>query len=160
MRCKPSDCFTCPYPDCINDEEPRVWAPTPEQREEHNAKIRARRAERRASGLCTACGKRPPDDGYHSCMECRLRWRRDKAKENRKKGILPKHMMNGVDLCQKCGKAPPVEPYKLCERCLASNRAHLAKAPTHNHQRPVGWYNEVDELFWREMKGRKHEKTD
>lgn len=160
MRCKKSDCFTCPYPDCINDDEPSVRVYTPEQKERIRYRARARRQRFKDAGLCSWCGKKAPTGGFKMCAECRIKMRRTKEDQNRQKGILPRSMLDGVERCQKCGKSPPVDGYKLCERCLASTRAHADLTPTHNHRRPVGWFNDAQEIYWAEHRRRDEGKAD
>lgn len=148
MRCKWSDCFTCPYPDCINDYVPPIRKASPEQIKRRTQKKSLLIKERESSGLCTQCGKRSPREGYKMCRECQNKAKKYKEKENRKSGITPRFMLDGVYLCQKCGKHPPVEPYKLCERCLESNRKHLDLTPTHNGKRVKSDFTNNHEKFW------------
>lgn len=148
MKCKWSDCFTCPYPDCINDYVPPTRKASPEQIKKNTQRMSLLRKERANNGLCTQCGKKPPREGYKMCKECQVKYARYKEKENRKKGVIPKSLLDGIYLCQKCGKYPPVEPYKLCEGCLESNRKHLDLTPTHNGRRVNSDFCNNHERFW------------
>lgn len=157
MRCKKTDCFTCPYPDCINENPDPIRIYTGQLQRMNNL-AKKRRKARAESGMCTWCGKRTASDGRKTCPECREKLRRYKEVQTRKKGILPRVLLDGVDLCQKCGKAPPVDSYKLCQRCLDNARAHLDLTPTHNHKRPAGYFNEAHEIYWSEHKGKNRNK--
>ena len=107
MRCKWSDCFTCPYPDCINDYIPPIRKASPETIKKRIQKMSLLRKERANNGLCTSCGLRPPRGGYKMCRECQVKSAKYKEKENKEKGITPRFMLDGTYLCQKCGKHPP-----------------------------------------------------
>ena len=63
MHCKISDCFNCPYPDCINDAftSPREF--TPEQKKRQCELKKKMLARRREDGVCIYCGKKPADKG-------------------------------------------------------------------------------------------------
>lgn len=127
MKCKHNDCFTCPYPDCINDYVKLYDADynkkyKEEYKSELNAKQRQLRAEKKANGICTRCGKRPVQEGKTKCIECLLKLREYSINRNREQGRLPRELLNEVDLCKKCSKSKPVEGYKLCETCLEQAR--------------------------------------
>lgn len=131
MKCKHNDCFTCPYPDCINDY---VRPYNAEYRKEYHAKhadensarLKQVRAERKANGICTNCGKRPSEQGKTRCTECLLKLRQASIKRNRKQGRVPRELFDGIDLCIKCGRNHPVNGYKLCESCLEKARDSIA----------------------------------
>lgn len=131
MRCKAVDCFTCPYPDCINPEPLRIQTLTREQKDRMNARQRETRKAYKAAGLCSTCGRPRDDTRWMRCSRCRASGRRYQEKIHRKAGHLPKCLLDGVERCAHCGKAAPVEGYRLCEKCLADARAALAKSPTH-----------------------------
>lgn len=123
MKCN-MDCFNCPYPDCINDY---VRPYDAERRKTHyqkeNERRKQQRAERKANGICTVCGKKPiSKDCETMCVECLLKHRRESLKRGRKNGEKPRELLDGISLCKKCGKAKPVEGYKLCENCLEKAR--------------------------------------
>ena len=131
MRCKVGDCFNCPYPDCINDYVRPYNADyrrkyQEEHREELNEKQRQLRAERKANGICTSCGKRPVQEGKTKCMECLLKLREYSVARNRKKGLLPRELLNEKGLCVRCSKNKVVDGYKLCETCLEKTRQAIA----------------------------------
>lgn len=149
MRCRKQDCFSCPYPDCINDYVPPVRKVSPETIQKLSRRMSALRRERASNGLCTECGKRPPREGYKMCHLCQAKARSYKNDENRRKGVTPKDMLDGVHLCQKCGKAPPAPPYKLCARCLEGCREHLLRTPTHNGRRAQSGFVVDQAKFWR-----------
>ena len=149
MKCKKSDCFNCPYPDCINDYIPPIKKQSPEQIKRRTVEKSLRRKEWQQKGLCTCCGKKPPREGYKMCHECQTKARKYKEEETRKKDLhKPRVLLDGECLCQKCGKSPPAKPYKLCSRCLESNRRHLDLTPTHNHKKILSDFCKNNELFW------------
>ena len=51
MKCKRSDCFTCPYPDCINDSFASHYRPSKERLAKQSAKA-AETAKKRACVRC------------------------------------------------------------------------------------------------------------
>lgn len=150
MRCKETDCFNCKYDYCINVGNYKKR--TPEQAKRDSERRKAKRAERIKSGLCIYCGKRSCSPGYKTCIECRIKMRSYKEDENRRKGILPKALLDGVERCQKCGRHRPVNGYKLCKRCLANARAFLDKTPTHNGKKQTGGFTDAKEIFWANKK--------
>lgn len=79
-------------------------------------KAKERRHELKANGLCYNCGKPAmPDKGR--CNECRLKDNRKHAEIRRRKGILPRALMDGNMLCSICGKEQPYSEYKVCKKC-------------------------------------------
>ena len=52
MNCKATDCFNCPYPDCINPAPPRVL--TQEQKDRINAR-RGKDVRRTKPPVCAPC---------------------------------------------------------------------------------------------------------
>lgn len=152
MKCRAQDCFVCPYPDCINENPSPSRQLNREQRRRRAAKISERRKLRWEQGLCTQCGKALTDKQYRMCLECRLYYRRRKEVQNRRNGVLPKVLLDGVNLCHLCGKAPPEAPYKLCPECLKSARSHLAKTPTHNGKKLKNYFALYNEVFYADKK--------
>lgn len=76
--CNPNSiaaCLSCPLPDCKYDEGAKVGPNY--QRDYHQAKKKAAIA----SGLCSKCWKRPADEGFSTCTECRTKMRESKQKE-------------------------------------------------------------------------------
>ena len=133
MNCKKNDCFNCPYPDCINGYVKKQYKRSPEGIRKIAAYNKRRSEQWEASGLCKACGKRPPRPGYKLCAECQAKGRKRSNKHNHNvRGQLPQVLLDGISRCKRCGKFPPAAGYKLCERCLESARRALDTAPTHN----------------------------
>lgn len=80
-ECNPSNidaCLSCPLPDCKYDE--RAELPSNYQRDYH----RTRKMAAIAAGLCSKCWKRPADEGYTTCTECRIKMREAKRKTKEK----------------------------------------------------------------------------
>lgn len=76
--CNPNSidaCLSCPLPDCKYDA--RAELSSNYQRDYQ----RTRKMAAIASGLCSKCWKRPADEGYTTCTECRTKMRESKQKE-------------------------------------------------------------------------------
>lgn len=131
MDCKAVDCFRCPYPDCINPEPLRARSYSRDQKDRSNARRREKRAAYKASGLCPICGRPRDNPRWETCGYCRARRRLAAEKVRRKRGQLPKCLLDGVDRCSHCGKAAPAAGQRLCEKCLADARSALERTPTH-----------------------------
>lgn len=133
MNCKKNDCFTCPYPDCINDYVKKRYKRPPDYSKINVIRNRERQEKRAAAGLCIMCGRKPPRAGYKMCPECQAKTRNRQNRYNWETGKRqPQVLLDGVSRCKRCGKAPPAEGYKLCERCLESARRALDTVPSHN----------------------------
>lgn len=157
MKCN-GDCFNCIYPDCINDYVKPYDAEyhkkyKKEHREQQNKRKRELRAERKASGICVECGKRPiAENSETRCIDCLLKFKRRDEEHRRKKGSLPRELFDGVNLCQKCGKDRPVDGYKLCKSCLEKNRQSIAIGRT---MRKNETFRKNIDGFWIEKKAKK-----
>ncbi|MYF08756.1 MAG: hypothetical protein F4092_11545 [Rhodospirillaceae bacterium] len=110
-----------------------------------NARLRRRYAERVAVGICTKCGKTPPDDGLKVCGRCAERrrdadrTRRARAKDRGKPyaGRDPvrcrragraadrrrRQARRDAGLCTKCGRNPTDDGRSVCETCREAMRA-------------------------------------
>lgn len=128
MRCKRDDCFTRPYPDCINDYVPSRTPLAEEQKKQMRDRGRARYQERKAAGLCARYGKRPPEAGRVRCWRCL----REGVMSHRGLAKTPRYLFDGVERCKTCGK-PELEPgKKLCPECYAKACRTLASARSKN----------------------------
>lgn len=128
MKCKKTDCFTCPYPECRNDYVNPVYQPTEEARAKVRERKMARYQERKAAGLCVRCGKRPPQDGRVRCWQC---LRNDAASHRalaRNAGALPRDLFDGVQRCKTCGKEGVIPGHKLCRSCYDKSCVSLQAA--------------------------------
>lgn len=151
MKCTKEQCFNCKYDDCIN--ECVTHRKSSKEQIERSAKRRRNlKNERMSIGLCVNCGNKKPEEGYKMCTECKRYFRLRKEESNRRRGILPRELLDGVERCAKCGKYVPVSGYKLCERCLKSSIEHLEKTPTHNGKKQRGGFTDGNELFWTNKK--------
>lgn len=86
--------------------------------------MRERRAEFRARGGCSECG-RPVLPGRTVCKEhaqYRTTFERTRREGRRAAG-----------LCVTCGKRPPVEGRTHCAQCLEYNRVRYAKRKERQH---------------------------
>ena len=112
-------------------------------RERVNAGQRQRHAARIASGLCTRCGRLPPEPGLKVCASCGEKRRAaDKARRARARGkpyagrdpVLRRRadragdrrrrrMRREAGLCTTCGRNPPEDGRPVCETCREARRA-------------------------------------
>ena len=114
-------------------------------RESAKARLRRRHAERAASGLCTRCGRLPPEPGLKLCASCGEKRRAaDKARRDRARargaayaGRDPvqcrradragdrrrRRARSEAGLCPRCGRNPPVDGRSVCEPCREAQRA-------------------------------------
>ena len=76
--------------------------------------------ERKANGICTACGKRKARKNKTMCLECLTKMRNRITRMRRAKGILPREEYGWLGLCKICGKAPMMNGRKVCEKCLVT----------------------------------------
>ena len=113
------------------------------------ARLRRRHAERIARGLCTRCGKAPPEPGLKVCGNCGgkrravdrarrararqkgrpyggrdpdLRRRSDRAVDKRRR-----QAWREAGLCTKCGRNPPAHGGSVCDPCGEARRATARK---------------------------------
>lgn len=160
MRCN-EDCFNCPFPDCANDYVKPYNAEYRkkyhiENREAENEKNRQAKAKKVAEGLCRNCGRPIAQNSKVHCIDCLLKIRKRSAENRRKKGGLPRHMLDGVVLCSICGKEKPVEGYKVCQRCLENNRRNIQKAhENRNLDTCTNGFVRGNEAVWRIKKSKK-----
>ena len=152
MNCKANDCFRCPYPDCINPEPFRVRSYSREQKDRANALRREKRAAYKAAGLCSVCGRPRDNPRWEKCGYCRERGRLAAERVRRKRGQLPKCLLDGVDRCSHCGKATPAAGQQLCEKCLAAARSALARTPTHTGKGCMTHFAKGVDAFWASRK--------
>ena len=109
------------------------------------ARLRRRHTERLASGLCTRCGKTPPEPGLKVCAGCAEKRRAaDKARRDRARargaayaGRDPvkcrraeragdkrrRRARREAGLCTRCGRRPPADGRSVCEPCGEAVRA-------------------------------------
>lgn len=157
MKCRTKDCFTCPYPDCINDYVKKTQTYSEKQLAEKAKRVRARKDMYRNLGICPYCGKRKIDDGHKMCDFCRTYFRLHKNKSQHKHGVLPKELLDGIDRCSRCGRGLPVDGYSLCTSCLQQARTALSKTPTHNGRKVDNYMKKVHNAWWEEKLSQKIE---
>lgn len=157
MKCNWKDCFTCPYPDCINDYVYPYNAESNKKyyqanKEKRKQQVRNYQKERIANGLCEDCGKRPIAKNSKSrCTECLLRRRIQAEERRRKNGVLPRTLFDGVTRCLRCGNEELVSGHKLCEKCLETSRKSVesmsafANRETMREQINLMWSNKMTE---------------
>lgn len=124
MICKKADCFTCPYPDCINDYVPPLLPLTEKRKEQIRARGKARYQERKAAGLCVRCGKYPPEAGKVRCWNC---LKKD-ARNHRDPAAIPRSLFDGVERCKNCGRPELQTGKKICPECYAKSCETLITA--------------------------------
>ena len=114
-------------------------------RERASARLRRNHAARLASGLCTRCGRLPPESGLKVCASCAEKRRAaDKARRDRARArgasyagrdpVKCRRAERAADrrrrrarreagLCTNCGLRPPVDGRSVCEPCGKVRRA-------------------------------------
>ena len=113
--------------------------------ESANARLRRRHAARAASGLCTRCGRSPPEPGVKVCGLCgekrraaeKARRARTRARAKPYAGRDPvkcrradragdrrrRRARREAGLCTDCGRNPPADGRSVCETCREAQRA-------------------------------------
>lgn len=117
MKCRKNDCFSCKFPDCINDYVAPIRAKTAVQKAANAKQYRDRYYAARAAGLCVQCRARSARPGHVLCAECNNRKNRLVRERMHDAGRPSRSEMDGVVLCTQCGKRHPVEGHKLCGIC-------------------------------------------
>ena len=114
-------------------------------RERASARLRRQHAERAALGLCTRCGRLPPEPGLKLCGRCAEKRRAaDKAHRDRARArgaayagrdpVKCRRAERAADrrrrrarleagLCTSCGLRPPVDGRSVCKPCGEVRRA-------------------------------------
>ena len=118
---------------------------TDSARKRASARLRRQHAERVASGLCTRCGKAPPERGLKMCSDCNEKRRAaDRARRTRARaegmpygGRDPdlcrradragdrrrRRAWRDAGLCSSCGRNPPEDGRTVCEPCREARRS-------------------------------------
>ena len=116
------------------------------QRACERRRYRRKTAERLAAGLCTACGKAPPEPDRRLCSECaekkragdRRRYAEAKAsgalyggksgelrrRNGRARSKRRYHARREAGLCVRCGERPPADGSPSCEECRDARNRH------------------------------------
>lgn len=121
-----------------------------EGKKEYRKKLMEKRI---AEGMCTTCGKRKPEPGYHTCAICKARKNRKNREKYKTKLMHPyidRSEWPDYGFCFNCGKEPPIKGMKICQKCYEKNRASLAKARELGDNSYFRSLNNV--LFTKEMK--------
>ena len=114
-------------------------------RERASTRLRRQHADRLASGLCTRCGKTPPEPSLKLCGHCAEKRRAaDKTRRDRARArgapyagrdpVKCRHADRAGDrrrrrarreagLCTRCGLRPPADGRSVCEPCRKAVRA-------------------------------------
>ncbi len=110
-------------------------------RDERKAKMqvngRERYRQRRESGLCVTCGKRPAAEGKIRCGICLAKNRAQQERRRRAQDAVPRYMFGNGELCWICGK--PSDGEKLCPVCYEKSVRSMAYARTFVKS---GWQSE------------------
>lgn len=88
----------------------------------------AKRAERRASGLCPNCGRKREDEAYALCEKCRQSAKRSATRRRRNDGVLPSGLRGDGLFCAVCLGLVEQSGNKLCDRCATNNAKNLRTA--------------------------------
>ena len=118
--------------------------PSSDERDRERGRQRRRHVQRVADGICTRCGKLPPESGLKMCRDCaekRCAADRDRRARAREQGLLyagrdpdrcrradrardrrQRRAWRDAGLCTSCGRRPPVAGRSVCEPCRRVRR--------------------------------------
>lgn len=103
-------CFECLEKKRIAGQKKMLNA---EQRAKKSEQDKRRRAERKAAGICTICGRKKAQKPYVLCLECHVKerkaWERNHATTTRSE-------RPDYGECYFCGK-PIKEGFRICPKC-------------------------------------------
>ena len=88
-------------------------------------RVKAKKEERAAAGLCTDCG-RPTEPPYRWCPTCRAKGRA----RHHEAYVFTYRGLDGT--CYMCNKAPAEKGKRLCRECADKCRANLVQANRDN----------------------------
>lgn len=106
-------CYEC------NEEQNAYQSEHPEYAQRHKERLRRRYKERRETGMCTRCGKRPASPGKTRCDICLAK---DKIAH---RSEISRTTAAGFGLCYTCLKNPCKPGYKVCPECYDKCMASL-----------------------------------
>lgn len=98
----------------------RVHAKDPEVRKRSAVRSKARRAELKAAGLCTACGKEPAYPGLTRCAVCHAKQQKSCRASYRRHHASPRI---GGEICWQCNKRQAEDGHRLCRACYEAKLA-------------------------------------
>lgn len=164
-KCRVNDAFQnhvfCP--EClerVSNENIKYAHKRAEYQSNQNAARKIRYQERKQSGLCTVCGKKPAFRGM-LCNEChakRMEYRRNveyQKREGRTYGdAFRQRMEDGI--CMYCGKEQ-ANGYKFCKSCLDKRRKISRKVGKQNSKN--GFMGKEVNGQWKQMKSKRLENT-
>lgn len=101
---------------------------TKEKSEYLSIYYKKKRNDREANGLCTICGKNPPERGFKTCLDCRKKKRKYQHIYVTKYTMADRELWKGQGLCARCGREDLHEGSVLCERCYQNSVKALEKA--------------------------------
>lgn len=106
---------------------------------------RAIRAQRRAEGICTDCGKQPAFGRFVRCAECIYKASMRKARQMTREAMDRENERNRRHYhedvregrCPVCRRVNPVPEYKTCPECRRKGRNYY-RQHYNPHTRPEG----------------------
>lgn len=93
---------------------------------EFKVRNKERYKQRRETGLCVRCGKRPAAEGRIRCGICLAKDRARHEKRRREQGVMPRYLFGNGEFCVTCGK--PSDGEKLCPVCYEKSVRSIAYA--------------------------------
>ena len=138
----------------LNENSNRLYHEMPDDKKaallaERRRKAAIQRAERKANGQCTNCGRKLEDTRYTHCPKCRASAKRSAEKKRRKDGAMSTGLRGDGLWCAICLKQVETPGNKLCNRCYQNNLENIQKAHEANSTANHPWRKATDLYFER-----------
>lgn len=139
--------------DCL--EKHNAWgrAAYPKYAEKHRAKDKERREQRKAEGICPACGQPAGPSGHVYCAACRAKKRASTYRKNHENGMLSREEKAARGICVNCDKPvmqglnSALQPIRVCEDCYRKSLRSMAIARSAQHEQGPNSFQEKHRLF-------------
>lgn len=127
------------------------YASREERLEYHRKYNRETREWAKKNGLCVVCCKQKADNGYATCLQCRMTDReRSKKPRNlspdklaKQKNKRAQHRLDLIEkgICTQCGKRK-TSGYQICDVCRAKMNRKRREAYSKGRETPIEVYGE------------------
>lgn len=139
--------------DCLEKHNARGRATYPKYAEKHRAKDKERWEQRKAEGICPACGQSSGPSGHVLCAACRAKKRARTYRKNHENGMLSREEKAARGICVNCNKPvmqglnSALQPIRVCEDCYRKSLRSMAIARSVQHERGPNSFQEKQRLF-------------
>lgn len=139
--------------DCLEKRRERSRMAYPKCADAHNAKCKARYEQRKADGICPACGNPVEDTKHVFCALCRAKKRARAYKKNHEGGMLSRAEKAERGICSNCNKPvmqglnSSLQPIRLCAECYQKSLRSMATARRVQHEQGPNSFQEKQQLF-------------